>query len=217
MISITSAGNFASLKLPSRSESGDIHETLNRKVKAFIESREECSITLTVISESNVENFFLLYPKEKVPGKALVYIKDALREWLKQKPIVPATTLAISDYTMYSIQKPKNSDFKFTPISVDQLLRTPKSNARELGILFTKNIVSLGLLGLAQSISPQKHHAEYSFRVISAAAHGEVTGNNLRDPSRLLLSNIAVFLVVDCPLFFLCMGVNELTNTSQLK
>jgi hypothetical protein len=205
------------LGCPRRLEYEEIQEMLSSELKELIESGACCSITRETISEDNAEAFLLLCPKQGVPGEVLVHIQESLREWLKKKLTVPATTLAISDYIICTVQKLKKSDFKFTPISVNQLLSTPKSNAGEFGLLVTTNIVAVGLLGLAHSISPPKHGVEHICRVISVAAHGAVTSNNLQDPSRLLLRNTAVFLVVDCFLFFLCMGVNELNEYSQLK
>lgn len=111
---------------------------------------------------------------------------------------------------MYSIQKTKNSNVKFTPISIEQLL---KANDRKTRLVSMPSLMAACGLGLAHIISPPKHCVEHICRVISVTVHGAVTSNNLQDPSRLLLSNTAVFLVFDCSLFFLCMGVNELTNT----
>lgn len=194
-------------------ESVDSQKTLNRALENLIGSGARCSIAYETISEGTAESFLLLCPKQGVPGEVLVHIKDSLQEWLKKKPTAPATMRPIGDYTMYSIQKPKNSNGKFTPISIEQLLSAPKANDRKTGLVGMPSLMAACGLGLVHIISPPKHCVEHICRVISVAAHGAVTSNNLQDPSHLLLSNIAVFLVVDGSLFFLCMVVDELTNS----
>jgi hypothetical protein len=208
---ITSAGNLLpNLRFLTRLESRDIHETLDREVKACIESSEKCSITLTVISKSNAENFFLLYPKEKVPGKALVYIKYDLQEWLKQKLIVPETMRPISDYTMYSIQKLENSRFKFTQISVESHSDFEGSQdfLTKCAVRGVVHAVYVGIAFACDIVDPPCPR-ELMALFLSVAIHAVITENEIENLSRVISSNIALLVCLDSSLFLLCKTINE--------